>query len=95
MALMRMLSQGPVGDPLYGPRHVVREVQAQSGQRSPQPYLWVQDGVSAGAAINAAMAMSRRAGVKYRAYKCPFCYLPSGACAWHVGHAVSLKRRLG
>ena len=46
-------------------------------------------------AIQAAKAMTRRAGVKYRAYKCQFCYLPSGACAWHVGHAVSLKRRLG
>ncbi len=46
------------------------------------------------AAIQAAMAMTRRAGVKYRAYKCQF-YLPSGTCAWHVGHAVSLKRRLG
>ncbi len=47
------------------------------------------------AAVRAAMSMTRRAGAPYRAYKCQFCYLPSGACAWHIGHAVSLKRRLG
>jgi hypothetical protein len=47
------------------------------------------------AAVRAAMAMSKRAGVKYRAYRCQFCYLPSGACAWHIGHALSLRRRLG
>jgi len=47
------------------------------------------------AAIAAARALTKKLGVRFNAYKCPFCHLPSGACAWHVGHAMRLSRRLG
>jgi cytochrome c5 len=46
------------------------------------------------AAIAAAVALTKKAGVRFNAYKCPFCHLPSGACAWHVGHRATLRRRL-
>lgn len=47
------------------------------------------------AARGAAVAMTARSGARFHAYKCPFCYLASGACAWHVGHVHRLARRLG
>lgn len=47
-----------------------------------------------GEAVAAARALTKRCGVKYSAYQCRFCYLPGGARSWHVGHAVSLRRRL-
>lgn len=46
-------------------------------------------------AIDTARALTKKAGVRYHAYKCNFCYLPSGECTWHVGHATGLVRRLG
>jgi len=45
-------------------------------------------------AESVAFALSKKSGVRYKAYKCPFCYLASGAVAWHVGHSTSLARRL-
>jgi len=45
-------------------------------------------------AVGAAITLTKKTGVGYNAYKCPFCYLASGAAAWHVGHAASLRRRL-
>lgn len=50
------------------------------------------DQASAGAA---AWARTRRLGVRFNAYRCLFCALPSGAQAWHIGHAAALRRRLG
>jgi hypothetical protein len=45
-------------------------------------------------AIAKAVAMTKKRGVSFNAYKCPFCHLPSGACAWHVGHRATLRHRL-
>lgn len=47
------------------------------------------------AAVTRAIRLTKTQGVKIRAYKCSFCYLPNGSCAWHVGHAQPLTRRLG
>jgi len=49
-------------------------------------------------AKGAAIAMSKKTGVRFNAYRCKFCYLPFGADSaggWHVGHAQTLTRRLG
>jgi hypothetical protein len=46
-------------------------------------------------ARRAAASLTAQSGARFHAYKCPFCYLTSGACAWHVGHAQRLARRLG
>jgi len=45
-------------------------------------------------AVGVAITLTKKTGTRYNAYKCPFCYLASGAVAWHVGHASSLSRRL-
>lgn len=45
-------------------------------------------------AVGAAILLTKKSGTRYNAYKCPFCYLPSGEVSWHVGHATSLSRRL-
>jgi len=45
-------------------------------------------------AVGTAIALSKKTGGRFNAYKCAFCYLPSGAVAWHVGHGTSLSRRL-
>lgn len=46
-------------------------------------------------AIAAARALTKKSGMRFNAYRCAFCYLPSGACGWHIGHTASLGRRLG
>ena len=46
-------------------------------------------------ARSTAIALSKKQGVRMNAYKCPFCYLPSGKSAWHVGHAQRLRTRFG
>lgn len=46
-------------------------------------------------ARSAAHALTNKQGVRMNAYRCPFCYLPSGKAAWHIGHAQRLKTRLG
>jgi hypothetical protein len=42
-----------------------------------------------------AIALVRKQGARMNAYRCGFCYLPSGAAAWHVGHRQRLGNRLG
>lgn len=46
-------------------------------------------------AVGQAIFLTKKQGVKFRAYKCPFCHLANGSVAWHVGHAQPLRRRLG
>lgn len=45
-------------------------------------------------AVGTAITLTKKTGTRYNAYKCLFCYLPTGASAWHVGHAAPLDRRL-
>ena len=45
-------------------------------------------------AVGIAITMSKKTGGRFNAYRCAFCYLPSGAVAWHVGHGTPLSHRL-
>lgn len=45
-------------------------------------------------AVGVAISLTSKTGSRFNAYRCPFCYLPSGATAWHVGHSTPLQRRL-